>query len=108
MSISVTIPVIGVTERDMGRYYQTVNKTSLKMGVPQLLGEHFWLVPEYNLSYPSSELVMRPGNWLTVTGRRGGQVFVNMATNVFNPAAIKMGWAAAQSGVCEILGRFKE
>ena len=56
MSISVTIPVIGVTERDMGRYYQTVNQTSLKMGVPQLLGEHFWLVPEYNLRSGLGEL----------------------------------------------------
>ena len=56
MSISVTIPVIGVTECDMGRYYLSVNQTSLKMGVPQLLGEHFWLGPEYNLRSEFGEL----------------------------------------------------
>ena len=52
----VTIPEIGVTERDMGRYYQSVNQTSPKMGVPQLLGEHFWLGPEYNLRSEFGEL----------------------------------------------------
>ena len=71
----------------MGRYYLSVNQTSLKMGVPQLLGEQFWLGPEYNLRSEFGELAAR---------QERGQIFVNMATNVFNPAAIKMGWAAAQ------------